>query len=100
MDLTDQAMVGLNVNEVAWIYGAMNDYGPITKTELEEMYFKLKIYACDIDPNPFIADFSCTDNSRQKCSRLIFVWTHGGRGINFMSVNNCQARVLVLVQVQ
>ena len=88
MDLTDQAMVGLNVNEVAWIYGAMNDYGPITKNELEEMYFKLKIYACDdipVEPNPFIVDFSCTENSRQKCSRLIFVSTHGGRGINFLN---------------
>ena len=30
--------------------------------------------------------FSCleTENFRQKCSRLIFVWTHGGRGINFL----------------
>ena len=30
--------------------------------------------------------FSCknTENYQQKCSRLIFVWTHGGRGINFL----------------
>ena len=90
MDLTGQAMVGLNVNEVDWIdwiYGPINNFGPIPKSEFEEMYFKLKIYACDdipVTPNPFISDYSCTENSRQKCSRLIFIWTHGGRGINFL----------------
>ena len=28
--------------------------------------------------------FSCDKNAKQKCSRLIFIWTHGGRGINFL----------------
>ena len=59
--------------------------------ESEEIYFKLKIYACD-DPEPILDDdiyywydnINCNTKRVQKCSRLIFVWTYGGRGIDFL----------------
>ena len=43
LDLTGRAMVGLNVNDVDWL----QLFEPIPREELEKMYFKLKIYACD-----------------------------------------------------
>ena len=45
MDLTDQALVGLVVNEIEWLPLTLND--PIPETELAKMHFKLKIFACD-----------------------------------------------------
>ena len=45
LNLTGKAMVGLNINDVEWIQWL----DPIPTDELEEMYFKLKIFACD-DP--------------------------------------------------
>ena len=45
LNLTGRAMVGLNINDVEWI----QVLDPIPTDELEEMYFKLKIFACD-DP--------------------------------------------------
>ena len=94
--LTDQALVGLNVNEVwaDWLYGPIDNPGPIPINEFEEMYFKLKIYTCD--DNIFIFDSGCTENLRQKCSRLIFVWTHGGRGINFLDGHGIHLNVSFL----
>ena len=44
LDLTNQAMIALMVNEIVWIQFIDEQ---IPTTELEEMYFKLKIYACD-----------------------------------------------------
>ena len=43
LDLTGRAMVGLNVNDVDWL----QLFEPIPREELEKMYFKMKIYACD-----------------------------------------------------
>ena len=43
LDLTGRALVGLNIKEVDWIQWS----DPISTDELEELYFKLKIYACD-----------------------------------------------------
>ena len=46
LNLTGKAMVGLNVNDVDWL----QSFYPkvlIPRQELEKMYFKLKIYACD-----------------------------------------------------
>ena len=37
--------------------------------------------------------FSCDKNAKQKCSRLIFIWTHGGRGINFLDGQGISLRV-------
>ena len=45
LNLTGRAMVGLNINDVEWI----QVLDPMPSDELEEMYFKLKIFACD-DP--------------------------------------------------
>ena len=88
----------------------------IEMEEFEEVYFKLKIYACDDlkslarddgdednhRRSPFTAPFTvnldaitsyisryydsvrCKTERVQKSSRLIFVWTFGGRGINFL----------------
>ena len=92
--LTDQALVGLNVNEVNWLYWPIDNHGPIPINEFEEMYFKLKIYMCD--DNIFIFGSGCTESSRQKCSRLIFVWTHGGRGINFLDGHGINLNVSFL----
>ena len=44
INFDDKAIVGLNVNEVKWLQFD----NPIDEQELETMYFKLKIYACDI----------------------------------------------------
>lgn len=44
LNFTGRAMVGLIVNEVEWIQW-QNEVIP--EAELEEMYYKLKIYACD-----------------------------------------------------
>ena len=102
IQLTDQAMVGLNVNEVEWMYNGyspINNGGSIPITQLEEMYFKLKIYVCDdipVEPNPSFIFSGCTENLRQKCSRLIFVWTHGGRGINFLDGHGIHLNVSFL----
>ena len=71
IQLTDQAMVGLNVNEVEWMYNSyshVNNDGSISTTQLEKMYFKLKIYVCDdipVEPNLYIFDSVCTENFRQ-----------------------------------
>ena len=46
LNFTGRAMVGLNVNGVDWLQLTSPD-DPIPTPELEEMYFKLKIYACD-----------------------------------------------------
>lgn len=46
LNLTDQALVGLIVNEIDWFQLTTWD-DPIPKTELEDMHFKLKIFACD-----------------------------------------------------
>ena len=46
LNLTDRAMVGLNVNDVDWL----QSFEPMPIKELEKMYFKLKIYACDEAP--------------------------------------------------
>ena len=46
LNLTGRAMVGLNVNDVDWL----QSFEPMPIEELEEMYFKLKIYACDEAP--------------------------------------------------
>ena len=46
LNLTGRAMVGLNVNDVDWL----QSFEPMPREELEEMYFKLKIYACDEAP--------------------------------------------------
>ena len=43
LDLTGRALVGLNIKEVDWIQWS----DPISTDELEELYFKMKIYACD-----------------------------------------------------
>ena len=45
VNLTGKAMVGLNVNDVDWL----QLFEPIPREELEKMYFKMKIYACDLD---------------------------------------------------
>ena len=95
--LTDQALVGLNVNEVEWLYGSIDNHGPIPINEFEELYFKLKIYMSD--DNIFIFDDGCTENLRQKCSRLIFVWTHGGRDINFLDGIHLNVSFLNIVDV-
>ena len=43
INFDDKAMIGLNVNELKWL-----QFGdPIDEEELNQMYFKLKIYACD-----------------------------------------------------
>ena len=77
-------MVGLRINDAA-----------VTE-ESDERYFKLKIYACDDsdDDDDDLEDdvynwyrfyhLSCNTERIQKCSRLIFVWTYGGRGIDFL----------------
>ena len=71
--------------------------------EFKEIYFKLKIYACDdlesiLDEDDYddyddhkndyagnwLVYISCNTERIQKCSRLIFVWTYGGRGIDFL----------------
>jgi len=46
LNLTDRAMVGLNVNDVDWLE-SFRPKGWLPRQELEKMYFKLKIYACD-----------------------------------------------------
>ena len=46
LNLTGKAMVGLNVNDVDWL----QSFEPMPREELEKMYFKLKIYACDEAP--------------------------------------------------
>ena len=46
LNLTGRAMVGLNVNDVDWLHL----FDPIPREELEKMYFKMKIYACDGAP--------------------------------------------------
>ena len=62
--------------------------------EFEEIYFKLKIFACDdlesiLDDDDDYYSYrnnhpNCNTERVQKCSRLIFVWTYGGRGIDFL----------------
>ena len=74
----------------------------ISMEEFEEVYFKFKIYACDdlesirddVDDGDdddnhsriyrYYDSLRCDTKRVQKCSRLIFVWTFGGRGINFL----------------
>ena len=45
LNLTGNAMVGLNVNDIDWLSSERSD--SIPRDELENMHFKLKIYACD-----------------------------------------------------
>ena len=80
VNLTGKAMVGLVINEYEM------------EEERTSLYFKLKIYACD-DLESIINDdyhgyyldeLTCLTKRVQKCSRLIFVWTFGGRGIDFL----------------
>ena len=81
VNLTGKAMVGLVINNEDIEYD-MED-------ETTLSYYKLKIYACD-DLESIINDdypyyhLSCSTERVQKCSRLIFVWTFGGRGIDFL----------------
>ena len=86
-NLTGRAMVGLVINnrdiEYA-IYKYVNDI----EEEILSLYFKLKIYACD-DLESIINDseyyhLSCRPERVQKCSRLIFVLTRRGSGIQFL----------------
>ena len=46
LNFTGRAMVGLTVNEVEWLQ-LTSEEEKIPETELEEMYYKMKIYACD-----------------------------------------------------
>ena len=43
-------------------------------------------------------NLSCdkTENAQEKCSRLIFVWSHGGRGINFLDGHGIHLHVSFL----
>ena len=82
VNLTGKAMVGLVINNEDIEYD-MED-------ETTLSYYKLKIYACD-DLESIISDayqgdyhLSCWTERVQKCSRLIFVWTWSGRGIEFL----------------
>ena len=82
VNLTGKAMVGLVINN--------EDIEYDMEEEITSLYFKLKIYACD-DLESFINDdypgyyhLTCLTEWVQKCSRLIFVWTFGGRGIDFL----------------
>ena len=46
LNFTGRAMVGLTVNQVEWLqYTTGGELIP--EAELEEMYYKMKIYACD-----------------------------------------------------
>ena len=45
LNLTDRAMVGLNVNDVDWLQ-SFDPKESIPRQELEKMFFRLKIYAC------------------------------------------------------
>ena len=38
----------------------------------------------DIDMDRYRYEISCNPVTVEKCSRLIFVWTFGGKGINFL----------------
>ena len=69
----------------------MNDVATTEMEEFEELYFKLKIYACedlesilDDDDYSWYYRSNCNTERVKKCSRLIFVWTYGGRGIDFL----------------
>ena len=79
-NLTGRAMVGLVINN--------EDIEYDMEEEITSLYFKLKIYACDdlesIINNDGYYRLTCLPERVQKCSRLIFVWTFGGRGIDFL----------------
>ena len=50
LNFTGKAMVGINVNNVEWLQWSSSPSDKIPQAELEEMHFKMKIYACD-DPD-------------------------------------------------
>ena len=80
-NLTGRAMVGLVINNEDIIFNGMEE-------EIISLYFKLRIYACDDLESIINYDgyyhLNCLPERVQKCSRLIFVWTFGGRGIDFL----------------
>ena len=100
-NLTGRAMVGLVINnrDIEYdVYKYENDM-----EEIFSLYFKLKIYACD-DLESIINDWeyyhlSCRPERVQKCSRLIFVWTWRGRGIEFLDGHGIHFNVSFLISI-
>ena len=95
VNLTGKAMVGLVINNEDIEYD-MED-------ETTLSYYKLKIYACD-DLESIINDWeyyhlSCRPERVQKCSRLIFVWTWRGRGIEFLDGHGIHFNVSFLISI-
>ena len=99
-----QAVTGLIVDEHRITYEDYDGYRLDDKV-LGEMNKKFKIYACDEEPDLSSVDederyswtvFSC-ENNRKKCSRLIFVWSTGGRGINFLDGHGIKLNVRTML---